>query len=391
MVRIRQLESILVDLPTIRAHRLANQTVTRHTLVVLRLQTDDGLEGLGEATTIGGLSYGEEGPETIKVVLDEYIAPLLVGQYSGAVGTLMALLERHVRGNRLAKSAVETALLDLKGQLLGVPVSDLFGGARTETLEVAWGLATGNPAADLAEAEQVLADGRHRLFKIKVGAGDPEVDVARVEAVAAALGTRARVRVDANQAWDEPVARRAIERLEAAGVELIEQPVVRHDHAALARLSRRFRVPLMADEAVATPADAFTLAQVRACDVFALKIAKSGGLSATARVAAVAEAAGIQLYGGTMLEGTIGTLASAHLFAALPQPLAYGTELFGPLLLQDDVVTEGPAYADFTLSVPAKPGLGVCLDEAKLAFYRRDRHKTNLQLPANAAESCGGT
>jgi muconate cycloisomerase len=161
---------------------------------------------------------------------------------------------------------------------------------------------------------------------------------------------------------------------------------VQHDHAALARLSRRFRVPLMADEAVATPADAFTLAQARACDVFALKIAKSGGLSATARVAAVAEAAGIQLYGGTMLEGTIGTLASAHLFAALPQPLAYGTELFGPLLLEDDVVTERPAYADCALSVPRKPGLGVGLDEDKLAFYRRDRRQTQVQVPASAAE-----
>jgi muconate cycloisomerase len=307
------------------------------------------------------------------------------------VGLLLALIERHVRGNRLAKSAVETALLDLKGQLLGVPVSDLFGGARTETLEVAWTLATGDPHADLAEAEQVLAEGRHRLFKIKVGAGDPEADLARVEAVVAALGTRAYVRIDANQAWDEPVARRAIERLEAAGVELIEQPVARHDHAALARLSRRFSVPLMADEAVATPADAFVLAQARACDVFALKIAKSGGLSATAQVAAVAAAAGIQLYGGTMLEGTIGTLASAHLFAALPQPLAYGTELFGPLLLQDDIVTEGPAYADFKLRVPAKAGLGARLDEDKLAFYRRDRRRTHLQVPANAGERHGGS
>jgi muconate cycloisomerase len=107
-------------------------------------------------------------------------------------------------------------------------VSDLFGGARTETLEVAWGLATGDPDADLAEAEEMLAEGRHRLFKIKVGARDPNADVARVEAVIGAIGTRAGVRIDANQAWDEPVARRAIERLEAAGVELIEQ-ITAHD------------------------------------------------------------------------------------------------------------------------------------------------------------------
>lgn len=215
-MRIRQFESILVDLPTIRAHRLANQTVTRQTLLVLRLRTDDGLKGLGEATGIGGLSYGEEAPETIKVILDTYVAPLLVGQDAGAVGRLMACLDRQVRGNRLAKSAVETALLDLKGQRLGVPVSDLFGGARTGRLEVAWGLATGDADADLAEAEQALAEGRHRLFKIKVGAGEPEADVKRVEALAEGLEARARLRIDANQAWDEPVARRTIERLEAA-------------------------------------------------------------------------------------------------------------------------------------------------------------------------------
>jgi muconate cycloisomerase len=372
-MRIRELETILVDLPTIRPHRLANQTVTFQTLVILRLRTDEGLEGLGEATTIGGMSYGEEAPETIKVALDTYIAPLIVGRDPRRIGETMALVERHVKGNRLAKSALETALLDLTASTLGVPVSALFGGARTDTLEVAWGLATGDAARDREEAERVLEAGRHRLFKIKVGAGDHRADTDRVAAVKKALGERASVRIDANQAWDEPTARQAISRLEVAGVDLIEQPVKRHDHAALRRLSQRFSVPLMADEAVSTPADALALAREHNCDVFALKIAKSGGLTETAKVAAIAEAAGIALYGGTMLEGSIGTLASAHLFATLPQPLSFGTELFGPLLLKDDIVTERPAYRDFSIEVPSVPGLGVMIDEDKLAFYRRDR------------------
>jgi muconate cycloisomerase len=140
----------------------------------------------------------------------------------------------------------------------------------------------------------------------------------------------------------------------------------------------------MADEAVATPADAFELARERDCDVFALKIAKSGGLTETAKVAAIAEAAGIALYGGTMLEGSIGTLASAHLFATLPQPLAFGTELFGPLLLRDDIVIERPAYENFTIKVPTTPGLGIAIDEDKLAFFRRDRASRTVSVPPSA-------
>ena len=372
-MKIDHIEAILVDLPTIRAHKLARQTVTVQTLVIVRMRTDRGIEGLGEATTIGGLSYGEECPESIKTAIDAYAAPLLLGLDPLATGSAMALLDRHIVANRLAKSALETALLDIKGKAMGVPVSDLFGGARAGSLEVAWGLATGDADKDIAEAERVQALKQHRIFKIKIGAGAIDADVRRVAAVKAAVGSRASVRVDANQAWDELSARRAIAGLQDAGVDLVEQPVARHDHAALKRLSDRFAVPLMADEAVSTPSDAFQLTAMRACDVFALKIGKSGGLTSARDVAVVAAAAGIALYGGTLLEGTIGTIASAHLFATLPQPLAFGTELFGPLLLADDIVTERPKYGDFAIKLPQGPGLGVALDEDKLAHYRRDR------------------
>ena len=380
-MKITEIESVLVDLPTIRAHKLARQTVTTQTLVVVRVRTSEGIEGLGEATTIGGLSYGEESPEGTKLTIDTYVSPLLVGADPCATGAAMALIERHVVGNRLAKSAIETALLDIKGKALGIPVSSLFGGAQTTALEVAWGLATGDAAKDIEEAERVLERKMHRIFKIKVGAGNADADVRRVAAVKAALGERGSVRVDANQNWDEVAARRAIAGMQAAGVDLIEQPVARHDRAAMGRLSRMFSVPLMADEAVATPADAFQLAAERACDVFALKIAKSGGLTGVAAVAAVAAAAGVGLYGGTMLEGTIGSIASAHIFSALPQPIAFGTELFGPLLLTDDIVTERPIYRDFALVVPLAPGLGVAVDEDKLAHYRRDRSRTMTPMP----------
>jgi muconate cycloisomerase len=384
-MKIISLESILVDLPTIRAHKLARQTVMQQTLVVLRLMTDSGLEGLGEATTIGGLSYGEESPESIKSALDTYIAPLVTGLDARNVNRIMAEVERHVVGNRLAKSALETALLDLSGKALGVPVHQLLGGKQTDAMECIWGLASGDTAKDIEEAERVLSQKLHRGFKIKLGSGAIDRDIEHVASIAKAIAGRGSLRIDANQAWDELTATKAIAALEAIGVTLIEQPLSKTNLEGMARLTARFDVAIMADEAVSTPHDTLAYAKYHAADVVALKIAKAGGLSATKTVASIATTAGLSLYGGTMLEGTIGTIASLHAFASLPQAFPFGTELFGPLLLRDDIVQERPTYGNFSIAVPNKPGLGVAIDEDKLAHYRRD--KTRLSQPVMALKT----
>ncbi|MCA7086385.1 muconate/chloromuconate family cycloisomerase [Cupriavidus sp. DB3] len=369
---ITSVDAILVDLPTIRAHQLAMATMQQQTLVIVRLRASDGIEGIGEATTIGGLSYGEESPEGIKLAIDTYLAPALIGQDATNVHGAMARLNKVARGNRFAKSALETALLDAQGKRLGVPLATLLGGAVRDALPVLWTLASGDTARDIEEAERLLAERRHDTFKLKIGRRAVRDDVAHVAAIKRALGDRARVTVDVNQAWNEADAANGIAMLEAAGIDLIEQPIARENRVGLARLAARFVVPIMADEAVTGPEDAMELARLGAADVFALKIAKSGGIFGMLRTAAVGDAAGIALYGGTMLEGSVGTIAAAHGFCTLPQ-LAWGTELFGPLLLKDDVVLERPAYRDFALRLPDGPGLGLALDEDKLAHYRRDR------------------
>jgi muconate cycloisomerase len=370
--QITSVETVLVDLPTIRAHQLAMATMQQQTLVVVRLRSSDGIEGVGEATTIGGLSYGEESPEGIKLTIDTYLAPALVGQDATNVNRAMLKLNKVARGNRFAKCAIETALLDAQGKRLGVPVSTLLGGAVRNTLPVLWTLASGDTQRDIEEAEMLLAERRHNTFKLKIGRRSVRDDVAHVSKIKSALGDRAKVTVDVNQAWNEVDATLGIHALEAAGVDLIEQPTPREQRGVLARLSARFIVPIMADEAVTGPEDALELVRDACADVFALKIAKSGGIYGMMRAAAIADAAGVALYGGTMLEGSIGSIASAHGFSALPQ-LAWGTELFGPLLLKDDIVTARPQYRDFDLHLPEGPGLGLQIDEEKLAFYRRDK------------------
>lgn len=369
--RIDGVETILVDVPTIRPHKLSMHTMNSQTLVLVMIRCSDGTVGVGEGTTIGGLSYGEESPEGIKLTVDTYIAPAILGADASRVAAVMADVKKRVKGNRFAKCAVETALLDALGKRLGLPVSELLGGRQHVTLPVAWTLASGDTTRDIAEAEQMLETRRHNIFKLKIGLRPVNDDVAHVAAIKRALGDRASVRVDVNQAWSETDARRGIPALEAAGVDLIEQPLSRDDRGAQARLSGRFGVAIMADEALHGVRDAFDLASRGAADVFALKINQAGGLFDAAKMAAVGEAAGIGMYGGTMLEGGVGTAASAQVFSTLPK-LAWGTELFGPLLLTEEILATPLQYRDFGLEIPTGPGIGVELDMDRVAFFKRD-------------------
>ncbi|HKJ95670.1 MAG TPA: muconate cycloisomerase, partial [Gammaproteobacteria bacterium] len=153
---IHSLEAILVDIPTIRPHRLSMTTMAHQTMVILRLRDSDGVEGLGEATTIGGLSYGVESPEGVKLTIDRYIAPLLFGEPADNLNALRARVDTAVRGNNLAKSAVETALLDRLGKRLDRPIADLLGGPVQRHVPVLWTLASGDTGRDVDEARELM-------------------------------------------------------------------------------------------------------------------------------------------------------------------------------------------------------------------------------------------
>ncbi|HEY4548098.1 MAG TPA: muconate/chloromuconate family cycloisomerase [Pedomonas sp.] len=371
MIKVESVDTFMVDLPTIRPHVLSMATMMRQTALFVQLRCSDGTVGTGEATTIGGLSYGPESPEGIQLAINTYFRPLLIGADASRPAVVMDALGKAIVGNHFAKCAVETALLDALGQRLGVPISELLGGRRRDTLPVAWTLASGNTAKDIDEAERMLDLRRHNIFKLKIGKRRVEDDVAHVAAIKKALGDRASVRVDVNQAWDEAMAAKGIAMLEDAGCDLVEQPIPAFSRAAMARLAQRFTVPLMADEALTGPYSAFDYAANAAADVFAVKIQQSGGLHAACKVGAIADAAGIGLYGGTMLEVGIATAASAHVFSTFPR-VAFQTELFGPLLVTEEVLTEPLRYVDFSLQIPGGPGLGVSLDMDRVAFFRRD-------------------
>lgn len=383
MITITHVETSLVDVPCIRPHVLAMATMNVQTLCLVRIRCSDGVEGVGEATTIGGLAYGPEAPESIKLLIDSYFAPILLNQDATRPAVLMATLGRHIVGNHFAKCAIETAMFDAQGKRSGLPVSELLGGRVHDRLPVLWTLASGDTARDIAEAEDMIERRRHNAFKLKIGKRAIVDDVAHVAAIKRALGDRASVRVDVNMAWDEPGALRGIAMLADAGCDLVEQPIHRSHRAGMARLRAASTIPIMADEALMGPATAYEFATDAAADVFAVKIEQSGGLMAARAVQAIADAAGVALYGGTMLEAAIGTVASAQVFATFPK-LSFGTELFGPLLLTEEILAEPLDYSDFSLAVPTGPGLGVTLDDERIAHLTRGATRKTVSLPLKA-------
>jgi muconate cycloisomerase len=367
---IVSIRSTIVDVPTVRRHKLSSLSVTAQSYVIVELRLANGAEGIGEAATLGGPRWSEESVESIKSAVDAYLAPVLIGAPANRFEAARTRMEAAAKRNNAAKAAIESALFDAVGKTLGVPAGQLLGGAVHESLPVLWTLASGDPAQEIEEAERKLAARLHNTFKVKIGAQTPEADIARLSDLARALTDRASLIVDANQAWDETTALRYLPVLAELGVRLVEQPLPAWNLTGMARLRARSTVPLMADECVFSAHDMLDVVRTGAADVVSLKLVKHGGLLATRNVAAVAEAAGIGLYGGCLLESSIGAAAHLQVFGGLRE-LAWGCEHFGPQILVDDLVEQPLRFADFRIHLPAGPGLGVTLDQEKLRRYAR--------------------
>ena len=368
--RIATLSTTRLDIRLRQPIAMSFGTVCVQNMVLVRMRDADGVEGLGEASVLGGPHWGAESAESVQAVIEAYLTPFLVGTEIAGLESIADHLARLVRGNSAARGAVEMAAADLLGKRLGVPAVQLLGGPCHQAIPVAWTLSTGSTSGDIEEGEQALAERGHRRFKVKLGRAMAASDVTRAVTILDAFRGRASVIADVNGAWDEVVAARFLPVLAQAGLEAIEQPLPAGDLAGIARLRAGLAMEVIADEAVTGPHAAFRVAACGSASVFSLKPNRDGGLMASRRVAAVAGASGMGLYGGTMLETSLGTAASLSLFATLPD-MRLGSELFGPLRLADDIVATPLAMRDGALAIPAGPGLGVTLDEDHVTFLAR--------------------
>lgn len=378
---IDRVETIIVDLPLIRTQRFAALNAATTAILLIRIGTDSGIEAIGECTTPSGPWWGGESIETIKVVIDTYLAPLLIGRDPFDIVGLQARSRNAVFGNWFAKAGIEMALLDLQGKITGQPVAKLLGGIQRRSMPCSWPLATGNADLEIEEAESLIDRHIFNIFKLKMGFLDPVVDVARAVRIATALGDRAKVRVDPNERWTEATCRWAVPRMADAGIEFIEQPLARDDLEGSSRVRSMSPAAVILDESVWSIQDALRAGRAGAGDAVSIKPMKHGGLLAARRLADVCAAVGLSTYVGTFLEASVGTNAVLQLSATFGN-LPYDGEIAGAHLVAEDLTTEPVRYENFEIHLPDGVGIACQIDEDKVAAMRRDRSHTPVSLAA---------
>lgn len=370
MNKISSVDIYICDLPTVRPHKLAMTTITSQAIVIGIIKDDCGRRGISEVATIGGASYGESTVEAIKANIDKYMTPHLLGKDPLYFNRIMTEISKFVRGNHFAKSLIETALIDLAAKQREIPAYELFGGKIHDSLPLAWTLASGDTNRDIEEAKEMLHIKRHNIFKLKIGSGNADANVKHVGEIIKAVGSESKITVDINQAWDEYTALKQIKALEEMGVSMIEQPLPTWNYEGMKRLTERFDVSILADEAATSLHDTYRIIKERAGDAIALKPAKHGGILETKKIAGIAEAAGFGLYGGTMIESTLGNAIAASVYSTIPE-FKFGTEIFGPLLYKDKLTLEDIKVKDFEIQIPDDFGFSTTLDDEKLEHYKR--------------------
>lgn len=369
-MKIARIETVPVKVPL----RSGMTTKTAHgehvhsPYVIVRVHTDQGLVGLGEATVAPRWS-GETSPGCIAAI-EDLMGPALIGEPPVPVDRLRRRMDRVIRHNPFAKAAVEMALWDLAGKSAGQPLWQLLGGPATPAMPVRMVVGAFDVSESVALARQFVEAGANCL-KIKVGL-DLALDVDRVRAVRQAVGASVRLGIDANGGWDLPQAIAALEQLRDCRLLFAEQPVPADDPAALATLRGRTDVPIMADESVFTLADARQLTAWEAVDVLSVYPGKNGGIGATIEIARHATEAGVACCMGSNLELGIATAAMLHVGATRPviDSERYPGEFIGPLYHEADLLARPLALGPAVARVPTGPGLGVALDEQQLERYR---------------------
>lgn len=367
---IENISSTIVDIPTTRIHKLSNTQIQHQSYVIVCVTLANGATGYGEAATLGGPRWAEESVESIKAVIDFYLAPVLSGECASQIEKCALKMHAAATRNYAAKSAIESALFDAVGKTLSLPASVLMGGSVRRSIPLTWALASGDADQEIDESKIKIARRQARHFKIKFGFMSPEDDIVRLRRIVDALPADTRIIVDVNQGWSEATAIKWLPALVELNVSLIEQPLPASQPEALARVARRIDVPILVDEGTFTLQEIARAGFSGAGSVLSLKLVKSGGLLEMKRAAAVASANGMQLYGGCLLESGIGAAAHLSAFSTLPR-LEWGTEQFGPMILENDLVSPGISYENFEVKCPEGPGLGITVAENFLKDYSR--------------------
>jgi L-alanine-DL-glutamate epimerase-like enolase superfamily enzyme len=329
--------------------------------VLVRLVTDDGLEGVGEATVTPRWSG-----ETVwgaRAIIEHVFRPVVIGCDPRDCEAISQRMNAVAVDNWFAKAAIEMACWDIAGRAAGQPVFELLGGAcRSLTVRNRFSLGAYAPEVAAERAAERVAAGFDTI-KIKVGT-DPAQDVARVRAVRGAVGPNIKLTIDANGGWNEEQATSCLHALADCELTLVEQPLPRGDYTALRRLRRQTHQRILADESCFDEIEASELILQDCCDAISLYPGKQGGIAAARRIAALAAEHGIPCTIGSNLEWDVGAAAMLHFIVATQnmQVERYPGDCLGPFYHEFSIAKNPLAISGPFTTLHEAPGLGIDVD-----------------------------
>lgn len=360
-MKIETAEVVVVELPLRFRFETSFGVQTQRTVPLLILQ-GEGLEGYGEGVMTALPGYREETLAGALDLLEKGLLPAVVGRDWPNPERLFAVLGRF-RGNPMAKAMVEMAFWDLWARSLGEPLYALLGGVR-DRVPVGVSLGIQPDLAATIEAVSKHLDAGYQRIKLKI---KPGWDTQVVAAVRERF-PEAHLTVDANSAYRLSDAR-TLARLDAYELDYIEQPLAYDDLLDHARLAERIATPVCLDESVVSARAARQALQLGAAGVINVKVARVGGHSEARRVHDLAQAFGVPVWMGGMLESGVGRAHNIHA-ATLPGYTLPGDTSSASRYWEKDVVFEPLEAEDGWMPVPAGPGIGVTLDRDLLKRIR---------------------
>jgi L-alanine-DL-glutamate epimerase-like enolase superfamily enzyme len=366
-VRIKAIEPIAVSLPMHKPVKMAGETVARADNVLVRIESDTGVVGWGEAAAAPTMT-GETVASMMAAVA--HMTPGLLRHSADDIAGAAAAMDARMYGNSGAKAAIEIALHDLIGRATGQPLHALLGGKRRDRIPLLAVIGSSDTAADIHEACE-RRDAGYVIFKLKVGVDTPEADAARTRAVCQALGADCLISADANQGFGVDEGLRYVHAIADCGLGFFEQPVAAHDLAGMARIAAASRVALGADEGIHSAADIERHHDAKAARGVSLKAIKLGGLRPLVGAGQLCERLAMNVNISCKTgETSIASAAALHA-AAVARSLAWGLTVTSPGLA-DDVVVDPLRVVGGHVTVLDGPGLGVTVDERRVRRYQQE-------------------
>ncbi|MEN8211807.1 MAG: dipeptide epimerase [Thermodesulfobacteriota bacterium] len=352
-MKITKIRTETIISPLKKKFKTALRIVDKIENICVFIETDKGLTGLGCAVPTAVITG--ETAMSIKGAVS-HIHDNLSGLDVEDFEIVMQKLHSCIVGNNSAKAAVDMALYDIIGKHYKTPLYRFLGGSN-KPLETDMTVGIDTLEKMASDAREVVENG-FNILKLKVGI-DPDLDVKRLKAVRKVIGTRIRLRIDANQGWSPKEAVSVMKKIarENISIDLLEQPVYAKDYKGMKFVRDNTDVPVYADESVFSPEDALEIINMGAVDGINIKLMKCGGIYNGLKIAAIAESAGVNCMIGSMMESSISVTAAAHLAAA--KKIIKGFDLDAPLFIKKSPAQGGITYNASIVTLPDQHGLGI--------------------------------